>query len=610
MSSPILDWQDGQPYSSRYGDIYFSRDSGIEETRHVFLEQNRLAGRWAQLQPGESFMVGETGFGTGLNFLCAWQLWDRTAPRSARLHFVSTELHPIEPAALRRALALWTELAAYAEELLAQYGVLAPGWHRLIFTQGRVMLTLLVGDAAQTLPQLQGQVDAWFLDGFAPARNPGMWSEPLLQAIAAHSAPGASFATFTSAGAVRRGLQAAGFAVEKVAGYGKKRDILRGKLLGNPTAESKRREAVVIGGGLAGSASAHSLALRGWKVTLIERHPRLAAEASGNHQGILYARLSPKRSQLSEFTLMGYQHTLRMLNRMLPQSEATWRRCGLLQLAFDDTEAARLEGVLGIGLPTELLRGVDAAEASRLAGTELDVGGLYFPGSGWVHPPALCNALSATDGIALRTGVEVMELKSGNSGWEVYDAQGMIAEAPVVIVACAAHTRRFAQTQHLPLRSIRGQITHLPATAESSKLATVLCAEGYAAPVRQGMHTVGATYGNLEEDVDVRALDNLENLTMLAQLAPGFYETLGGNRLQPELLEGRASCRCNVADYLPLVGQVTAQGAGLHVNTGHGSRGLITAMLAAEVLASQLEAEPVPVPASLAKAISPQRFKR
>lgn len=611
MSSSILDWQDGQPFSSRYQDIYFSRESGIAETRHVFLTQNRLAERWAQLRGGDLFVIGETGFGTGLNFLCAWQLWAQTAPQDARLHFISTELHPILPDDLRRALALWPELSGFADELLSRYSAMARGWSRMTFAGGRVALTLLIGDIADTLPQLRAQVDAWFLDGFAPAKNPEMWNDALYQAMAQRSAPGATFATFTSAGAVRRGLQAAGFMVEKVAGYGRKREILCGTFE-RPTVRHlppAAREAVVIGGGLAGSASAHSLASRGWKVTLIERHAQLAAEASGNHQGILYARLSPKMSPLSEFTLAGYQHALRNLNVMLPQGEDSWQRCGLLQLAFNEDEASRLRGILALNLPEEVLRFMDPSGASTIAGVELPFGGLYFPGGGWVHPPALCRVLSATPGITIRTGLEATELQAGVHGWQVAGESGLLAEAPVVVVACAAHTRRFAQTAHLPLRSIRGQITHLPATVASTRLSAVLCTEGYAAPARHGLHTIGATYGNLEEALDVRAVDNIENLAMLSQLSPGLYEMLGGHQLRPETLDGRASCRCNVADYLPLVGEVSSAAPGLYVNIGHGSRGLITAMLAAEALASSLENEPAPLPESLMKAVSPQRFK-
>jgi len=221
-----LDWRDGQPYSRLFGDIYFSRDSGLEETRHVFLRHNRLQERWQALGDAAMFTVAETGFGTGLNFLCAWQLWREVAAPNARLHFVSTEKHPLTQEELAQTLALWPELAELAGHLLAQYR--APG--PMLFNDGQVALTLLLGDARETLAQLPGKVDAWFLDGFAPAKNPELWQPDLFQTMAGLSAPGATFATYTCAGAVKRGLAAVGFQVEKVPGFGSKREMLRGAL--------------------------------------------------------------------------------------------------------------------------------------------------------------------------------------------------------------------------------------------------------------------------------------------------------------------------------------------------------------------------------------------
>ncbi|MCL4801752.1 MAG: tRNA (5-methylaminomethyl-2-thiouridine)(34)-methyltransferase MnmD, partial [Burkholderiales bacterium] len=312
MNGEALDWQDGQPYSRRFGDVYFSRESGLGETRHVFLEGNRLPERWARLARGARFAIGETGFGTGLNFCAAWALWARSAPADAILHYVSVERYPLARADLARALGAWPELVAHAEALLAQYGVLAPGWHRFHFAGGRVMLTLAVGDAAERLGELAGRCDAWFLDGFAPARNPDIWSDAVLAAIAAHSFAGATLATYPCAGAVRRGLESAGFRTEKRPGFGRKRAMLAGALERSAPARAPlpgSRGAVVIGGGLAGAASAWSLARRGWRVTLLERRAALAEEASGNPQGVLYARLAARASPLGELVLSGYQHS-------------------------------------------------------------------------------------------------------------------------------------------------------------------------------------------------------------------------------------------------------------------------------------------------------------
>ncbi len=228
----MLDWKDGQPFSNRYGDVYFSTDSGLEETRHVFLQGNHLAECFEALQAGESLCIGETGFGTGLNFLCAWQLFEQVAPPGASLDFFSVEKFPLGDDELHAALALWPELHMQAEVLLTRWHRRVPGWNRWHIAGGRVRLTLVLDDVMAALPQLPaGSVDAWFLDGFSPAKNPEMWSDAVLVNIARASREGATLATYTSAGWVRRGLQQAGFSVQRVPGFGRKREMVRGELM-------------------------------------------------------------------------------------------------------------------------------------------------------------------------------------------------------------------------------------------------------------------------------------------------------------------------------------------------------------------------------------------
>jgi tRNA 5-methylaminomethyl-2-thiouridine biosynthesis bifunctional protein len=604
----LLDWQDGQPVSRRFGDVYFSRASGIDETRHVFLSGNRLAQRFAALGADALFCVGETGFGTGLNFLCAWQLFERTAVPGARLHFVSTELDPLPVQELEGALRLWPELARFGSALLAQYGAPAAGWHRFGFDRGRVMLTVVVGDARETLTQVDGWMDAWFLDGFSPAKNPQLWEPGVLRAVADHSRPGATFATYTCAGAVRRGLEEAGFRVEKSKGFGPKREMLRGELAG-PMKSSRSapglREAVVVGGGLAGTSAARSLAQRGWRVQLIERHSQLAAEGSGNPQAVLYARLSPAHTLLSRLVLAGYQYSLRTLRGLLPCDGDAWSDMPVLQLAYDSQERARQVRLLELGLPEGLLHAVDKDEATRLASIALSTGGLVFPGGGWVHPPALCRALADHPRIGLRTAVPVVSLERGSIGWRVVTDGEVLAEAAVVVVAGGVESGAYRQTRHLPLRVNRGQVTLLPATPESRQLGAVLCAESYVAPARGGLHSAGATFAR-ELSVEATAADNAENLAMLERLSPALFHALKGPALVAQRLSGRAALRCVSPDYLPIIGPI---GDGLYISTAHGSRGLITAPLAGEVLGAHLEAEPAPLPRDLMEAVQPGRFK-
>ncbi len=623
--SGILDWQDGQPVSTAFGDVYFSRSSGLEETRHVFLNHNHLPQRW-QDKGLRRFTIAETGFGTGLNFLSAWQLWDRVAPPSARLHFVSTEQYPLTLEDLRRALELWPELVSYSQQLLAQYELLAPGWRRFEFDHGRITLTLLIGDARSTLPELHAVVDAWFLDGFAPARNPEMWGSDILEQVARLTGPEGTFATFTAAGVVRRGLENVGFQVEKVAGFGSKRDMLRGAIhRPRELHELRPRTAVVVGGGIAGCATAHSLAKRGWQVTLVERHAHLASEASGNAQGVLYPRLSGHDIPLSRIAQTGFLHT-RWLARGVLNKGRDWDDCGLLQQAFNARETKRIEEVVARGLPEDLVHAVDATEASLLAGIDMPNGGLWFPRGGWMHPPALCRALATHPGVMIRTSSDVLHLQAGGQGWRLMTASGCLAEGSVVILAGANETSRFPQAAHIPLEPVRGQVSHLPETAASSKLKAVICTEGYISPAREGMHCTGASFHPEDRSLEIRYEDHRHNLSMLKALSPALFEAF--DTLDPESLAGRTALRCATPDYLPAAGplldavellQRYSPGSrigkdhlpwldGLHVNVGHGSKGLMTAPLCAELIAARLEGEPLPMDATLAAALDPNRF--
>ena len=231
-----LEWHDNQPYSREFGDVYFSSDSGLDETHYVFLAHNQLKQRWENFTQ-DHFTITETGFGTGLNFLCAWKLWREIAAPNARLHFISTEKYPLNIHDLQKALSLWPSLKALSDALIQQYPLVSKAWHRLIFDEGRVMLTLLIGDANASLPKLKGVVDAWFLDGFSPAKNPNMWQTSLFEEMATHSHSETTFATFTSAGDIRRGIQNAGFQVSKASGFGEKK---RNALWAIPKQQSKQ----------------------------------------------------------------------------------------------------------------------------------------------------------------------------------------------------------------------------------------------------------------------------------------------------------------------------------------------------------------------------------
>ncbi|MBH3440725.1 bifunctional tRNA (5-methylaminomethyl-2-thiouridine)(34)-methyltransferase MnmD/FAD-dependent 5-carboxymethylaminomethyl-2-thiouridine(34) oxidoreductase MnmC [Pseudomonas luteola] len=636
-----LDWDDqGQPISRSFGDVYFSKASGLEETRYVFLAQNELPRRFAALHAGEVFTIGETGFGTGLNFLCAWHLFIQTAPAEARLHFVSVEKFPLSASDLKKALALWPELVDYADALLAQYIAVHAGFQRFSLDDGRVTLTLLVGDALDCLPELDARCNAWFLDGFAPAKNPDMWTSALFGQLARLSADDATLATFTCAGFVRRGLLEAGFAMKKVQGFGHKREMLKGSLVApvpgsvkpwfeRPPLHIGPRTAIVIGAGLAGASTAASLATRGWQVTVLERHATSAAEASGNLQGVLYLKLSPHFTPLTRLALSGFGYTRRLLEGL--DKTLNWDGCGTIQLATDPAEDKRQQQ-LAERLPSALLRRVSANEASKLSGIELSQGGVHFPESGWVHPPALCRFLLQHPNITLMTHQEAIRLERHHAQWKVYGNEALLAQASVVVVASATETATLIENAQLPLKRIRGQITHLPATRASQALQCVVCGEGYIAPSRNHLHTLGASFDFKRDDLELCAEEHKGNLALLNALSPVLAKALGAEQLDPATLEGRAAFRCTTPDYLPVVGPIADAAAFAHtysilgkdarqvpespvpwlnnlfVNAGHGSRGLITAPLSGELLAAWLNNEPLPLPRAVAEACHPNRF--
>lgn len=641
-----LDWDDqGRPYSRVFDDVYFSDKSGLDETRYVFIEQNRLAERFAALPEGGRLVIGETGFGTGLNFLCAWQVFEQHAAAGARLHFVSVEKYPLSPADLQRALALWPELKVFADQLLEQYVAIHQGFQRLTLDHGRVTLTLLIGDALEQLPQLDARIDAWFLDGFAPAKNPDMWTAELFAELARLAAPGASISTFTSTGWVRRLLNAAGFKMKRTPGIGHKWEILRGEFLGwpretpapaldkpwfaRPAPLTGERQALVIGAGLAGCASAASLAARGWQVTLLERHDAIAREASGNPQGVLYLKLSAHGTALSQMIVSGFGYTRRLLEHL--QRGRDWDDCGVLQLAFNAKEAER-QAQLAAAFPADLLHLLDQPEAQAVAGIGLAHGGLFYPEGGWVHPPALCQWQAAHPQIQLLTHHDALELRKVEGRWQAWDGERLLADAPVVVLAGAAEIQRFSESAELPLKRIRGQITRLAQTPQSQALSTVVCAEGYVAPARLGEHTLGASFDFKSDDLTPTTAEHLGNLAMLEEISHDLVERLQADKLAPESLQGRAAFRCTSPDYLPIVGPLADTQAftqayaalgkdarqvpevecpwldGLYINSGHGSRGLITAPLSAELLAAWLDNEPLPLPRSVAEACHPNRF--
>jgi tRNA 5-methylaminomethyl-2-thiouridine biosynthesis bifunctional protein len=594
---------DGTPYSQVYGDIYHAAEGGAAQARHVFLGGNGLPARWAG---AARFTILEVGFGFGLSFLATWQAWREDPQRCARLHYVSVEKHPFSSQDLAVLHAPHAEFAPLAEELRSAWPMLVPGMHRLEFEQGRVVLTLAFGDATELLPQMRLAADAIFLDGFAPAKNPDMWSPTLLKAVARLAAPGATAATWSVAATTREALRAAGFAAEKRRGFARKSEMLvasfvpRRALRPSP-AQPFERSAVVIGAGVAGAAACERLAARGWEVTLVERHHAPGLEASGNHAGAFHPVVTPDDGHLARLTRAAFSWLLEHWRQFDAIGAAPeWKRCGVLQLARDARENAAQRAAIGtLALPPDYAQYLDADKASACAGVALAAGGLWFPEGGWIRPASLVSSLIERSRCEQRLGREAAALERAGTSWIVRDREGeAIAEAGAVVLANAGDALHLAPSKHIRLRRVRGQLTYLPPLR---KLRTVLLRGGMVLPAIDGISVTGASFDLDDEDKALRADSHAGNLERLERIVPG-----AARGLDPEKLDGRVAFRTVARDRLPLIGALDAPG--LYGAFAYGSRGLLWAGLGAELLASSMDGEPLPLEGALADALAPARF--
>ena len=670
ITEAAIQWQEQTPYSTEFDDIYYSPKHGYDEAKYVFVEQNQLCQRWHKANQNASFTIAETGFGTGLNFFTSWEHWKKSAPRNSHLNYVSVEKYPLAKESIRKALSHWPHLGPLVEPFLAQYPTLTAGFHRRIFTQDRLTLTLIFMDAEQALASLDTRVDAWFLDGFAPKKNPQLWSDNVFQQIKRLSDKGTSLATFTAASAIRKKLQAIGFEVYKTPGFGKKREMIKAQFRAptanladhnftlaashsdtrsgqnkpwfthkNPTTYSQKK-AIVVGAGIAGCTVAESLAKRGWQINILEKNAHSALEASGNPWGALYCRFNTHRSTLNDFFQHSYFYAANYFKTLAATASGQrfWQPDGLLQVAYNEQEENRLRDTEASNYwPTQLIQYKTIAQASEIAGLPINRPALWIADSGRVQPKAFCDYLiNQYPSISLKTQQLLQQLRycphSDGAHWQLLDKEGKVLdEAEIVVLTNGAQIKTISQGHFLPLSTIRGQLSYLPATENSANLRTVLSYEGYITPSYNGHHVLGATFHPKETTPLLRAQDHQQNIIRLAEISPEVAAELMGTK-KIHSIPGRVAFRCQTPDYLPVVGPIpdfnrfVENYSGLRVGNlkahyppgdylnglfccvAHGSKGLISAPLCAEVIAAHIENQPQAIAQSLVQAIHPARF--
>lgn len=570
--------------------------------------------------------------------MATWQEWKNDNNTVGTLHYVSVEKYPLSAEEINQALSQWPELQELKEDLLASYPLAVKGFHRLNFTEDNVTLTLIFDDVNAAFSECLVQVDAWYLDGFDPKKNPEMWRLELFHKMAEKSKKGTTLSTYTAVGEIKRQLQSLGFEMERVKGFGYKRHMLRGHYNGDqiveekepwytyPTATYEHQKAIVIGAGLAGAAISRSLAEKKWEVTVIEEK-EVACGASGNAQGMFHPLPSLEEAPLSRFYLNAFLYSLPRFQQWLEPSD--YKLCGVLFPAINkDLKEKQRQLIEKINWPTGMIQWLTSEKSSLLSGLAMDEEALFFPKGGWLSPSRLCDIQLQHPRITLQTNTRVKELRKHNSQWQVFDEQGKcISEASVLVIANANQALNFSQTQWLPLRSLRGQLSYVTTNKKTEELKTVLVGDSYILPQYNERHVVGATYSPHDSSSEVKKKDHLENYHQL----PSSIK----KRIDVETVEnwgGRVSFRSASQDYLPLIGPVPdsetfkrdygdlhhgkqfkkyPQGSylqGLYVTVGHGSRGIISSQLAAELLISHINKAPLPLEKSVVNALNPARF--
>jgi tRNA 5-methylaminomethyl-2-thiouridine biosynthesis bifunctional protein len=630
------------PRAPAFGDVYHARQGAFAQARQVFLAGNGLPARWA----GRTrFVVLETGFGLGNNFLATWAAWRADPARCERVVFLSIEKHPLCTEDLRRAHAASPE-PDLAAALCDAWPPLAPGLHRLAFDEGRVELLLALGDIHDLLPALVADVDAFFLDGFAPALNPQMWDEHLFRTIARLAAPGATAATWSAAAAVREGLRRAGFAVEKRPGSGGKRDITVARF--EPRVASRRpafrvgssgpRHVAVIGAGLAGAFAARALADQGLQVTVLDRAPEPASAASGNPAGLFHGVFHPDDGPHAR------AHRAAALQARVTYARACAQGVpgavdGLLRLeSADGVDAGRtLDAILcDSGLPRDYLQAWPAHRVQQAGGPAVPA--WFYPGGGWMSPPALVRWALEHAAIEFRGGVAVRELRARAGGWDVVaDDRGVFAVDAVVL---AGGTELPALAVGLSggddflstLLTTRGQIGILaPGTPGLRAPRVPIAGGGYALAMADGRVVFGATTHADDVDPSPRDEDHAHNLAQLAAVTNSVIDSSPADLRAGGLLAARVGWRATTPDRLPWIGAFPAawiapvEGGsapaprrpdqprhwprvpGLFVLGALGSRGLTWAPLAGRLLASWITDAPFPIEADLVAALDPAR---
>ncbi|MFT5014977.1 MAG: tRNA 5-methylaminomethyl-2-thiouridine biosynthesis bifunctional protein [Dinoroseobacter sp.] len=593
-----VSWQASDaPFAQDYDDVYWSSEGGLAEKQHVFISSCQLESRWEELTPGNRFTILETGFGFGLNFLLTLQAWhSKPRPPNTRLDYFAFEKHLVNPHDLMKMAASFS-LDAELKLFIDQYPMPVPGNHTL-WLDDSICLHLMIGDIHDQIHDLDGKVDAVFLDGFSPDRNEDMWGDDLVQKLAQRLRPGARVATYSAAGALRRRLTSYGLVTKKLTGFGKKRHMLMAEQAGEwEPDKAKKQTIVIVGAGLSGLLCATALIKRGHQVTVIDQHAEPLGALRQIHQIAIYPKLSKSPQPYSNFYLRAYLYYLR---------HCPLNACGRIELL--DTEEKCLYAAALVEQMPGFLELIDASTASARLSIKVDHPALVMSGAGWIKPNQL-----AGEQAVLRSKVTALSYAQGS--WNIETSEGSKLTATTVILATGNES--LSQLAPLELMSLRGQSLRLHSSEIGPK--AVLSRDKTWFPIADGESTVSATYDRFDDDLSIRLQDTQ---SLLGSLDPYLPELL----LEATDNTGGVGIRSATRDRMPVVDQLPdwqklelycqlppiqrtgfdGHAPGLYCAVGFGSHGGTLGPYCAELLARNISGDPV---GEDLQQISSSRFK-
>ena len=654
-----IEWRNDLPYSREFDDIYFSSSDGLAESTYVFIEGNQLESDWAASDQNQ-FIIAELGFGSGLNFLITAELWQKQSQRNPtttkqQLHYVSIEKRPLTQDDFERASKHWPQFSNISNKLLQYYPSLTYGRHQIQFDSLNITLTLIYMPADEALDSLiaesQSQenkiaIDHWFLDGFAPAKNKSMWGESLCDKIAQLSKAGTRLATFSVASIVKKPLIEVGFKIQKRKGFGKKREMLTAtmetpvscnsaaKFINikfeqpwfNYQKTSNANRVAIIGSGIAGCATAYTLAQKGFSVDIFESGPTVAPQASSAAAGIFHPQLTSDVNYNSQFNWLSYLFLLRFLSDLTQkETDRIILSQGVVRLLQTQNHQKHL-----LQLAEDLLLQKWIKPSTDIASSRA----IFYPHSAAVDMTAFCQILLdriPSNKLNIFLAQEVHSIRRIQELWELESKGG--TEYYNHVVYCGGANSRLSSSFGLTDTHVtRGQTCLISAEELKTRFAHTLCEKIYLVPRKKGQFHLGTTFDNFIDD----KLNLSSQLVMLKNLNKLLTELgtppLNQQQIESIPLQGTLGYRLHAQDRMPIIGGVvdldklqnTFNGlgqkrllrqsmsfynqSGLWLNTAYGSHGLIYSLLGSKHLAALISNDISPISASLANSLHPARF--